>query len=491
VRRKRSQTRRSFLRAVGIGATALPFYRLLEDSVARAAGETIPLRFAGIYHPHGIAAELFVMQSGDTETNFSLTYTGSNGGVCSLQPFDDAATYGKSFKNKIIAIEGIDLMSNANGHSTAGTILTGSYIDGTKPKNSSIDQFLAVERKLGASTRVTSIALGVGNDSTDCGWTLSYGPGGAALPKIIDPQKAWDTLFSGYTSTSDPNAAAADARRRMLGKSIVDFVVGDVNRLNSRLASAEKQKLQQHLDAMNDMSKQFDAVTSTGSTGGSTCSAGTRPTNPASIRQYNGGEQYFDTITNMFIDMLAQAFACDITRFATLFMNDLSYANNPLMLPADNHGSVAHTYNGSPVGNDGHPGSGDPATWALLAKFNRYSYGKIARFMQKLDAAGVLDNVLIYASSDMGNPAQHSTRNAPTLLAGGANGKFRMGRRLKAAADCPSSNVWCAPGDSSFTATTNNKILVSIAQAFGLSDVNSFGTQNTAAWTTGALPNLT
>ena len=28
--------------------------------MAHAAGETIPLRFAGIYHPHGVAAELFV-----------------------------------------------------------------------------------------------------------------------------------------------------------------------------------------------------------------------------------------------------------------------------------------------------------------------------------------------------------------------------------------------------------------------------------------------
>ena len=57
-----------------------------------------------------------------------------------------------------------------------------------------------------------------------------------------------------------------------------------------------------------------------------------------------------------------------------------------------------------------------------LAKFNRYSYGKIALFMQKLAAAGVLDNMLIYASSDMGNPALHSTRNVPTVLAGGADG---------------------------------------------------------------------
>jgi hypothetical protein len=209
------------------------------------------------------------------------------------------------------------------------------------------------------------------------------------------------------------------------------------------------------------------------------------------LKQYNQGEPYFDAITNAFLEILAQAFACDITRFATLFMADLSYSANPLGLPADNHGGVAHTYNGSDLGSDGHPvGAGDPASQALLAKFNRYSYGKIALLMQKLDAAGVLDNVLIYASSDMGNPALHSTRNVPTLLAGGANGIFRMGRRLKMAADCPSGSPWCSPTDATFTATANSKLLVSIAQAFGQTDVTSFGTQTNPAWTAGTLSSL-
>ncbi len=135
-------------------------------------------------------------------------------------------------------------------------------------------------------------------------------------------------------------------------------------------------------------------------------------------------------------------------------------------------------------------GAGDPTSWALLAKFNKYAYSKVASFMTKLDQAGVLDSTLIYVSSDMGNPARHSTRNVPTLLAGGANGKIRMGRRLKMGADCPTSSPWCAPGDPMFTATTNNHLLVSIAQAFGQSDVNSFGTQPTAALTTNPLANL-
>jgi hypothetical protein len=497
VKQRRSATRRSFLKAVGGAATALPFYRLLENSVLAQAGQPLPLRFCGVYHPHGISMEYFAMLNGrfsglgnDTETNFNLTYT-NNGTQCVLQPFDDAATYGQSFKSKILPIEGIDLMSNANGHDTAGTILTGSYIESSKPKNSSLDQYMAVERRLGAMTRVTSIAVGVGDDTTQVGQTLSYGPGGAPLPKIIDPVQAFNTLFSGYVPTNDPAAAMAAMRNRAKGRSVIDFLNKDVTRMRGRLAAVERQKLDQHLDSLRDLEKQFAEPTMP-MTGG-TCAVPGVPNKSMfpSLKRYNGGEPYFDAITNAFIDLLSQAFACDITRFATFLMADLSYSGNPLGLNADNHGAVAHTYNGSQLGNDGHPvGAGDPASWVPLAKFNRYSYGKIARFMQKLTEAGVLDNVLIYASSDMGNPALHSSRNAPTVLAGGAAGtKFRMGRRLKMSADCM-TNLWCSPTDSEFKASTNNKLLVSIAQAFGLTDVTTFGTQNNASWKTGTLSGL-
>jgi hypothetical protein len=209
------------------------------------------------------------------------------------------------------------------------------------------------------------------------------------------------------------------------------------------------------------------------------------------LKQYNGGEPYFDAITDAHLALIAQAFACDITRFATLYMNDLSYAGNPLNLPTDNHGSVAHVYNGSPMGSDGHPvGAGDSATWKLLGSFNKYSYGKFASLMKQLDAFGVLDASLIYSSSDMGNPALHSTRNVPTVLGGGAAlTKFRMGRRLRVSPDCPSSNLWCAPGDATFMGVTNNHLLVSIAQAFGV-NVNTFGTQPGTADSTGPLAGL-
>jgi len=77
----------------------------------------------------------------------------------------------------------------------------------------------------------------------------------------------------------------------------------------------------------------------------------------------------------------------------------------------------------------------------------------------------------------------------PTVLCGGANGKFRMGRRLKLKADCPPDSPWCGEQDAIFTPVTNSKLLVSIAQAFG-ADVNQFGTQPDPALTTGALSEL-
>ncbi len=478
--KSRAATRRTFLKTALLAGTSIPLLRLLERSVLAAPGSQ-PLNFICVYYPHGVSAEYWAMKPTDTETAFDIAYAN-----CSLQPFDDAATYGKSFKDKILVIEGLNHLSNANGHASAGTILTGSTINGTQPQNSSLDQFLAVEKMLGASTPVTSIALGVGNDGTDSGVTLSYGPGGSPLPKVIDPSAAFKTLFGNLVVPSDPAAQAAAAHKKKVGQSVLDFVRGEIGAMRPALGSIEQQKLDQHLTSLRDIEKQLQG-------GAAMCAVPSPPdaTQFPKLKQYNGGEPYFDAITNAHIDLLAQAVACGVTRFGTLFMSDLSYQGNPLMLPADNHGAVAHTYNGSAIGSNYHPNTnGDPLTWLPLAKLNRYSYSKVARLMQKLDALGALDNTIIYVTSDMGNPALHSTQNTPTLVAGGAGGKLRMGRRLKMPLDCPTTNPWCQPGAADFAGLTNNHLLVSIAQAFGV-DVNTFGTQTDPKDTTGPLPGLT
>jgi len=474
--------RRRFLRGLGAGAAALPFVRLVAQSRASDAGLPPPLRFIGVYHPHGVAAELFAMRAGETETSFDLTYADSP-----LQPFDDAATYGRSFKDKIIVIEGIDVLSDTNAHNSAGTLLTGSRIvggDGGLPWNSSLDQFLAVENGLGDATLVPSVALAVGSKQLSARETLSFGQGGVPISKIIDPGVAFDFLFKREVVGTDPAAQAAAMRAQRLGQSLIDFARGDVQRLRARVGPFETQKLDQHLDALRALEKKRQAVSLPAG-----CAPPDRPGAFPQLEVHNGGEPYFDAITDLHIDLLALAMSCDITRFGTLVMNDLSYAGNPLGLPADNHGAMAHTYAASAIGNSGHPvGAGDPATWKLLATFNRYAYGKVARLLQRLDEYGILDSTLVLASSDMGNPATHSTRNVPTVLAGGLGGKIRMGRRIQYRTDCP-LGTWCDPNGSDYQTVPNNWLLVSIAQAFGI-DIVSYGIQAEAQYANGTLPGL-
>jgi hypothetical protein len=477
----RSRSRRAFLGSLGAGIAGLPFLRIVESSYAREDGETPPLRFIGVYHPHGIAAELFTMREGDTETEFDLGYPD-----CPLAPFDDAATYGKSYKDRLLVIEGLDVLSDTNAHNSAGTLLTGSRIvdgEGGLPLNASLDQFLAVEQGLGAATRVTSIALAVGNKELSARETLSFGTGGVPVSKLIDPALAFDFLFGRAVVGDQPAALAELERKRRLGQSLIDFVYDDVSRLRARLGPFELDKLDQHLEALRAFEKKLGPLAPEG------CPVPARPSPFPALERFGGGEPYFDAITDAFVDLLGLAMACDITRFATLSLADLSYPENPLGLPADNHGGMAHTYAASSLGYEGRPaGAGNPETWKPLATFNRHCYGKVARLLQRLDEAGAVDSTLVYATSDMGNPATHSTRNVPTVLAGGLNGELRMGRRLRYRTDCPPGTA-CDPKGSDYETVPSNRLLVSLARAFG-AELEAYGTQPEYELSAGALPEL-
>ncbi|MFO0728873.1 MAG: DUF1552 domain-containing protein [Myxococcota bacterium] len=476
-------TRRQFLKAIGASAAAAPIAQLLSHTVARADTGMGPQRFIALYHPHGAASPFFRMQTGETETQYDLSYAD-----CVLSPFDDAATYGRSFKDRLIPIEGVDLASavkgGSEGHSAPSSILTGW--SGT-PRGPSIDQFLAVDRGLGMSTPLTSLILAVGSGGTSNDECISFSSNGAPLSKIAQPQRTFDVAFASVLAQQDPNALAALQSQQRSKRSVLDFIKGDTARLSARLSGSERAKLDQHLSAIRELEKAVDALTQM-TTGGAACVLPARPSAFDSYLSYNGGEPFFEAITNLQIDLLAQAMACDVTRFASLWMADLSRgAAAPAGLPDlpdDVHSDVAHTYDGprgSHYGDGGAPGN--PATWRKLGEQNRYSYGKAARLLQRLNEHGILDQTVLFMSSDMGDPAAHTSKNVPILLAGGGAPSWRMGRRIKVRDDCPPDRWYCDMP----TLVPHNQILVSIAQAFGLTDVTTFGNPELGS---GGLPTL-
>lgn len=450
--------RRSFLKAIGASAVAFPFFRLIENSaIGQAQGAS---RLITMYHPHSASSPLFKMQSGETETNFSLTFADSV--LSPLEPH----------KQRLAIIQGLDLM-NAAGHDAPKTIFAGS--NGT---SATLDQFLAVDKGLGDSTVVTSLTVSVGTgDASAAPDVISLGAGGAIIPQISSPARAFDKVFGGFAPVAEANDSSGTNHAYLQGKSSLDYLRGDIERIRSRLAAPEHYKLDQHLTALRDIEKRLEALNGGSSGGGSSgggasqaCATITRPNEYPTYSTWNNGGPHADEDHNLHIDIIAQALACDITRFISFFQGDLSrgaiagsgYENQEgYTMTTDVHNDAAHQYVPETRG-----------TWVKLGVQNRYSYGKLARLMDRLVEVGVMDDTVIIMAGDMGNPSLHSSRDIPVVVAGSAGGKLRTGVRIKLAEDCPPDNQWCTPKtDNSIT-----KLLVSVANAFG-AGVNGFGAE--------------
>jgi hypothetical protein len=159
-------------------------------------------------------------------------------------------------------------------------------------------------------------------------------------------------------------------------------------------------------------------------------------------------------------DLMALAFQGDITRSATFMLGrDLTGTSFP--------------ESGSSGGWHGTSHHGDkPENVADYAKINRYHVQNLAYFVEKLkntpDGDGtVLDHVLIYKGSNMGNSHRHAHEKVPVILVGGIDGTFKGNRHI------------VFPDN---TQRTSN-MLLSILQKFGI-EQESIGTSN------GKLPHL-
>ncbi len=478
----RSVSRRSFLAALGAVGAAMPFARLLERS-ALGQGMMGPQRFVGVFIGNGNPLEFWRPQTG-------FAISGLNQ---SLQPFDDAATYGMSFKDKLVVLDGITNVaaneSQSQGHASQPCIWTGSTNatpGGTAVKNESIETFLGVTKGLGSATPFPTVLYGDGV-------TTAYGVGGVPLSMFGDPSQLFTALFANFQPKGQSAQQQADALAR--GKSTLDFVAGSLQGLESRLAAPERMLLDQHLTAIRQIENRLMAPPPV------CTSAPAMPVCP----KYAGclaSNTSGDLINQMVIDIFAQAIACDLTRFMQLKLTDPGApigssaqdpgVNPPLPLseppsgsvcadvpsnPQDcDHLDVAHKYIMSTPftlgGGSGGNGASDVTTQIRLARLNKYYHQYLADFAKQLASFGLLDSTLIMTSSDVGNPAAHDCVNLPTILLGGANGYFKMGQHIQLP-----------------TNTSQNAVFVSIANAFGI-NITSYGTSANTSTTTGTIPGL-
>src|SRR5262249_19017304 len=87
---------------------------------------------------------------------------------------------------------------------------------------------------------------------------ISYGMDSKPRPGENQPILAFQRLFGGGA----PAMTGVDpARALAMQKSVLDFLKGDLDRLNKRIPTAEQPKLQSHLDAYRELERSLQTPT--------------------------------------------------------------------------------------------------------------------------------------------------------------------------------------------------------------------------------------
>jgi hypothetical protein len=395
---------------LGGGATlfGLPFLESALPRAARAQAQAAPVRLAYIYLPNGIDMATF--------------RPATPGPDYALPPMLTSLSDIKADFSVVTGLNNENGNPDGPGDHASGTasFITCAHAFKSETEISlgiSADQVAA--QKLGAATRLPSMQLGIdgGGNTGGCdsgygcaysrniSWTDAVTP----LPKIIDPRQAFDQLFEGY----DPQASEAEAaKRRAYDKSVIDFVLADVDGLKPKLGSTDQKKLDQYLTGVRELEKRLVTMGN-----GVTCMPGTPPANRDDLDYPMHLQAMFDLIT--------LAFACDATRIVTfMFGNAGSGRTHPFLDINGGHHDISHHQS-------------DPNNIAMLAKIGAWEMEQLGYFLRKLketpdsvEGQSVLYNSWVFCSSEISDGNRHNHDDMPIILAGQAGGKLKSGQHF-------------------------------------------------------------
>ena len=442
-------SRRSALK--GIGATvALPFLEAMVPArTALAKTAAAPrVRLAAFEMVHGSAGATVV---GLQKNMWSPAATGkafdlSPSSLAPLEPFRDYLTIVSN--TDVRNAEAFELPEIGGDHFRSSAVfLTQCHPKQTQGSDvfagTSLDQFYAA--KVGGDTPIPSMQLCIEaiDQAGGCAYgyscvytdSISWASPKEPLPMIRDPRAAFDQLF-GVGATP-----AERATRRQRDKSILDFITGEVAKLQKDLGPADRARLSEYLDDVREIERRIQKVEASNSTGEQRELPGAPVGVPDSFAEH----------VRLMFDLQAVAFASDITRvFAFKLGRDGS----------------SRAYPESGVTNGFHPASHHQDREDRIREFekiNRYHIAQLPYFLDKLkktpDGEGnLLDNTLLIYGSPMGNSNVHNHKRCPLFFAGHAGGALKGGLHIKLADGTPMANP-----------------LLGAMHALGMNDIKTFG----------------
>ena len=417
---KKSLPRRTFLR--GLGTTlALPLLDSMIPAFGSAAAAKPVVRLGFVYHPVGMILDKWIPAT--EGTGFEITPT-----MKGLEPFRENMVVFTG----LAQVNGRALGDGAGDHAREGA----TWLTGVHPKKTegvgiragvSADQLAA--REFGKTTQLASLELGLEGPSLaggcDSGYscaytnTVSWRSPTTPLPVEVNPRNVFERLFGDGDST-EPAARAAMLKEQ---RSILDYVSGSIDRLETKIGKGDRAKLTEYLDSIRDIERRIQKAEQQ--------SASMKI--PSMERPTSVPEEFQDH-ARLMMDMQVIAFQTDMTRVIS-FMLGRAGSNRPYrnIGISDGHHSITHH-------------QGDPVKIANVAKIDAFLVQTFAYFLEKLKATpdgdgNLLDHSLILYGSGLGDANIHTHHELPTAMLGGGAGQLKGGRHLHYPKDTPLNNL--------------------------------------------------
>jgi Protein of unknown function (DUF1552) len=441
--------RRTLLRGVGGIALGLPFLEAMRPRAAKAA-ETGPKRLVIFFSANGTIKDQW-QPTATSETDFKLSpilapLAAHQQDMLIMRGLNNEASYLYE-PNAHDASMATLLTASKLVVGPSGTGRAGHVLDGTAA-GPSIDQEIA--RLIGSKTKFPSLELGVQSTTTilePMVVRMCYrGTQGNAksVPPEDDPRKVFDRLFM----DSGASAAELEALKNQR-KSVLDAVLRDFQRLESKVGSADKQKLDRHATTVRELELSLDKL----SGGSGACTVPARPDvslNPVDCVQDGRPAKCagdFLTLGKAQMDLLTIALACDATRVVTLQWStaESTVFHKSLQAKGEHH-LMSHDAKGNRED---------------LIKINtwyaeRFNY-LLTALKTQTDADGpVLDSSVVMWVNELSDGDTHNRRDLGWIIAGKGNGAIKTGRSVQ------------------YRNTTTNQLFASLMNMFG-GNVQGFG----------------
>jgi len=429
---------------------------VLRGLLATGAAVTIPLPLLeGMLNTNGTA----LAATGTAVSPLYVTWFFGNGSLPGL--WKPAATGAGSawalseqlqqlsdFKSYLTVLSGLEnklVVSGVEHPSGSAGATTGAPLNGNAVRAASIDQLVADAISKGAPFR--SIEVGVTpatpNGPQDSLATVSHRGPNARNNAEYDPKALFNRLFTtGTMSMPGTNQPDAATKLATVKRSVLDAVIADGNSLEQRLGTNDKQRIEQHLDAIRAIEQRLQTTPPDGgSTTPAECSSPAAPTVGKDTKS-----EAPPAVNTAMAELSTLALACEQTRVLTFMFSlpaaHVYYRHLGSNMDDDFHDKICHT-------DPGHQ-SNQPRVDTGV----NYAIKCLAEFLSKLHgtpygAGTLLDTALVFVTSDTAWGKTHTKAEWPVLLAGKAGGRLRGDEHH----NFPSDNL--------------SKALFTVAQAMG------------------------